>query len=607
MSQKLLPVWKNARVNTGGIPDCPPYMSEPAWAHLLFGKACQSCGKRRARKIDFRILRRVCVRCRRRYLSFDNDRGSSFLWRDPRTMEDLLPTTLLGPRSDLTYWWEPDVDRLSKKLETLRDDVEQQKPGAAQVLDNFICTTRSEAQLIIKRAAAYERWAEQQEQLFKSSQAKLKRERLTEIETRLTAMGWTCEDILTVISLREVDNGCLLTDRRWDQICPALVAHLEKHNTEKLALARNKQIESRYRIFADRYRTFKGTVHPSRWVLLPSESEASELEPCRSLIHAPVDVDMTSVTFSKIVDDLPRITTSWATVRATALLDLLPEHLRRPFVDEGPTFLTDSSSPAPSRIDLAMHTFTCSTGHSLKIRFGVQGGMAESCHRKAFDTSNGTTMLQFSSRASEAVASLARVSGLTHEALLVVDLDRLESRFLCKGCPPRIVNIRTKIGYTWRQAVQHYVTKASHLAPAWDLISTERITSIDRFDRAWDQTAWICCHCTVCLKGAMTRSAVVKHCRDSHQMPTSEEGRDFFFDPFQDRIQAITSTIRVDTDGIPFDLSKKFKCLRCGAFTKPSKHKKRNDDKFSQAEVEDHLRSVHAIHISVQVKGRDFA
>jgi hypothetical protein len=39
-------VWKAARANRGGVPDCMPGMSEAEWANLLFGRDdshCQVC------------------------------------------------------------------------------------------------------------------------------------------------------------------------------------------------------------------------------------------------------------------------------------------------------------------------------------------------------------------------------------------------------------------------------------------------------------------------------------------------------------------------------------------------------------------------------------
>ena len=71
-------------LDRGGAPECPNWMSEPAWAALLFEHVCQvykfkhrkesityllvefqSCGARNIQKIDFLLMRRVCLKCKK--------------------------------------------------------------------------------------------------------------------------------------------------------------------------------------------------------------------------------------------------------------------------------------------------------------------------------------------------------------------------------------------------------------------------------------------------------------------------------------------------------------------------------------------------------------
>ncbi len=42
MTRNAISVWKATRERVG-IPECPSWMSEPAWAVLLFGNVCQVC------------------------------------------------------------------------------------------------------------------------------------------------------------------------------------------------------------------------------------------------------------------------------------------------------------------------------------------------------------------------------------------------------------------------------------------------------------------------------------------------------------------------------------------------------------------------------------
>ncbi|KAG2037416.1 hypothetical protein BDR03DRAFT_863849, partial [Suillus americanus] len=59
-SKNAVSVWKAARVNRGGVPNCLSGMSEMEWANLLFA---QECGEKGMWQIDFGIRRRVCPPC----------------------------------------------------------------------------------------------------------------------------------------------------------------------------------------------------------------------------------------------------------------------------------------------------------------------------------------------------------------------------------------------------------------------------------------------------------------------------------------------------------------------------------------------------------------
>ena len=43
MSRQSALLWQGARQNIEGLPDCPPFLSEPEFANLLFGTSCHVC------------------------------------------------------------------------------------------------------------------------------------------------------------------------------------------------------------------------------------------------------------------------------------------------------------------------------------------------------------------------------------------------------------------------------------------------------------------------------------------------------------------------------------------------------------------------------------
>ena len=56
-------VWKSTRKQIASLPDCPPDISEPQYADLMFESYCHVCLKPVAKKIDFYLRVRCCVKC----------------------------------------------------------------------------------------------------------------------------------------------------------------------------------------------------------------------------------------------------------------------------------------------------------------------------------------------------------------------------------------------------------------------------------------------------------------------------------------------------------------------------------------------------------------
>jgi hypothetical protein len=56
-------VWKTARCQVNGLPDCPVDLTEPEYANLLFYARCHVCGKYTP-TVLWRIRRRYCLDCR---------------------------------------------------------------------------------------------------------------------------------------------------------------------------------------------------------------------------------------------------------------------------------------------------------------------------------------------------------------------------------------------------------------------------------------------------------------------------------------------------------------------------------------------------------------
>ncbi|KAF8507572.1 hypothetical protein BU17DRAFT_100411 [Hysterangium stoloniferum] len=64
MSRESKPIWRSARQSYPTLPDCPPDLSEPEYARLIFEKDCHVCLAPRVMKVEWAMRTRICHRCR---------------------------------------------------------------------------------------------------------------------------------------------------------------------------------------------------------------------------------------------------------------------------------------------------------------------------------------------------------------------------------------------------------------------------------------------------------------------------------------------------------------------------------------------------------------
>ncbi|KAI0684347.1 hypothetical protein C8Q76DRAFT_314579 [Earliella scabrosa] len=80
MSKGNSRLWKAARRNKPGLPDCPPHLSEPRYAASLFDHHCFTCGSERTRRVSHSLALRFCVPCcRMNFQSSDCQSQAAFI------------------------------------------------------------------------------------------------------------------------------------------------------------------------------------------------------------------------------------------------------------------------------------------------------------------------------------------------------------------------------------------------------------------------------------------------------------------------------------------------------------------------------------------------
>ncbi|KAI0045649.1 hypothetical protein FA95DRAFT_1680317 [Auriscalpium vulgare] len=119
-SQSAL-LWTQSYELVPDVPPCPEDMSEPAWAHLLFGGSyCYTCGTKPVNKIMFLFRRRACKNCIKKHmyqihaLPFTFDQWESELLYCIPVFIGEIKSYGVG-----RFWWDSDVEALRHDLDAL--------------------------------------------------------------------------------------------------------------------------------------------------------------------------------------------------------------------------------------------------------------------------------------------------------------------------------------------------------------------------------------------------------------------------------------------------------------------------------------------------------
>ncbi|OBZ74627.1 hypothetical protein A0H81_05074 [Grifola frondosa] len=572
MTRKAITVWRAARKNELGAPDCLPGMSEPQWASLLWGgNICQQCA-RNVTDIDLVLLRRVCVECMREHL-VQGAFSKAFEGLDPAIMK-LVPYSnasgwVRGYKPKAKFYWDADIYDMSRKLDVLKKDIHMDKPGAREALEKFKAAQIAHVDVIMKHAAICKTWVAQIDEQRENDELVLRKERLEIVRARLVELGYDYRDATAAVTLDHLYVVTRpLTDRLWKQISRTLKQRARASQKKRLAREYREIIHARSKIVCSIYEEYRNGLTPLEKIYTPYASDVWTFEGFKELIFAPAESSVEAAHFSDTMKKLPALCAKFAEERKAILLDLVPSP---PPNSSPPGISLANVTPA----DLATSIFTCSHCYSIRdgpvhtIYAGSEQSILHVTHEMTTPdphsqlTFNHTKGLRFDARGSLAAASLVGLLGLNEHTAVPRDLDKIGARFFCNVCGG---DTQVLPAMTWRQCVTHFSEPKSeniHSTPSWYRLTEEKFFK-----------------CSRSTNNAVYRSIV--HLKTEHTVHNPVEDEDFFLTP-KLPYPVPPSEYLINTD------DKVYKCLRCD-FYGPTRERT-----FKRKGVEAHLRDSHRI------------
>ncbi|KAI0723984.1 hypothetical protein C8T65DRAFT_628118 [Cerioporus squamosus] len=333
MSRSAVTVWKHARENVPGLPDCPSDLSEPAYANLLFDPHCHFCIKARVWTVMWTLRVRCCKAC-------SKDKGILATVGDivralsPRynqfKNQVMLPEEFVN---DSLYCLKADLNKLLERLDACDDDEEAIQAVVTEHVDAAKERRKSVADL--------EAWRDAETMRRKEERTILTFRRRIQILERLDQSGYTEELKYVPDDLYErftenafVNQPKELTDRIWNNIKESMFAWAEEVRTHYLMQQRCQHYIDRLRIMSDELADIVES-HPFPQIV-PSVADLSWHIPFyRDLMEKDRDV---AITPEDLVPEnmgpfLEGLVILWRVDMARRLYPMIPVEARPPLKD----------------------------------------------------------------------------------------------------------------------------------------------------------------------------------------------------------------------------------------------------------------------------------
>ncbi|KDQ15360.1 hypothetical protein BOTBODRAFT_173854 [Botryobasidium botryosum FD-172 SS1] len=565
MSRKSIGLWKGA-VKNAGAPECPADLSEPAWAHLIFGGSrCQSCGTKGVIKVDFYLKRRLCAWCKKRELINSVKFEKQCPDFDPTIME-LVPYTITITGgwahdyiSESKSFLRDDIYEMSQMLGAYQSDVHMHKPGAEKALEDFKAARMERVAAIATSARELENWFDRADYERLNAARQAKQERKDAIIARFVELGYHHDDAKHAVDREEGRSDRPLTEKIWTRIRQQLEPVVEEFKAYRQVRERGHLIRARQASLRALYKDFKKTLLPSQWANLPSDTDFLQFAECHDLVNLETNDPLSESDLAGFMGKLPALTSSWIARRKNEISRNIPGSASNTG-SAGPSSAIDVDGAVDlDLLEAATSVFVCGTEgcivralifshHGKEPLVGLNHALSHVCDRSRFNTfyySGGqsqlmdlsyTSQVTFSDRGSAAMKSLLGTLGLDAKRATRADLDREDPRLVCMVCKPKPMSGGSgRPAWSWIECVSHFITEKSHELPRWQLLTPEQ-TQHAKQQEGLDQLLgsreiWTCNHCSTYFENLKTKLQVTDHVKQVHGIVSPSEGTDLFIGP----------------------------------------------------------------------------
>ncbi|KAH8103278.1 hypothetical protein BXZ70DRAFT_1075980 [Cristinia sonorae] len=549
MSRNATTVWKAAR-ESAQAPLCPSWVSEPAWAALLFGNTCQSCNAKNVHKIDFQLLRRACVQCKKSHLVVRSRMSSRFPNIDTEIME-LVPSTSVGGwahghSSSSQFFWDDDVENMVLKVAEKQRDVDMGLPDARKWLGDFKREQKARVHFLEENAYLWASWFDNQSKEKRREANAKQTSHIEQIKQRLQELGYIEADFEFLRWHDEAKSKAVVTDKVWERIRPKIEPEASNRREARLAHEASVVRVARCTVIDQGYKEYKKTVDPMQWKFLPPTTVITLLDPFRTIVEKSAGETVSDEEYHAAFEQLPEV--------LAARLDEKRANLMNLIAAQGANLSENVPPTSLDKVTSVFRYFPIRGCHSMASELPCLFGWDEvaAYHYPSDYKSLWGSWGPFSQRNRDEAIIQSYVEGgqLTYDPFIVllvekvveamglhagtttareVDTKAADIRFACNKCTPsKRAGAWYRLGYTWRALQSGHRSDAAFTilsSPETALLKQSEEGSDDQFTRT--RPVWACAKCPAHSDGLQMRDIVFRHLRDSHAIENPAEEVDY--------------------------------------------------------------------------------
>ncbi|KAL0056934.1 hypothetical protein AAF712_016448 [Marasmius tenuissimus] len=589
-------------------------MGEIEWVRLLFGGThCQLCGSRNIPKIEFMLMKRICLSCVRQNGISKRNFKNNYPDGDKKVLDLVIAIDGGRKASHTRYYNCSEIEHVLEKMKACQDEKE---------LEIYIEERTKYLERLTAHVDVCSTWMANDYWRQVDDAVQVKEERFTAIKSRLKEMGSVDEDIDSIKSEPGVSKDTPLTEQGWIRIRKKLSESVldfrvrrllnNNHSTTSTSTSTTPFVASRCALITHRYHGYKRSVLLHDWPDLPSNELVWCLPSMKKIIGLPDDVEVTAETVEdaathqqfareirEAIQGIKAIVDQdyfpWSSGRGNATAPWVPSDLSRgneydTTLYRDPTFTNDRLlplDPATIQARCFLCRRVCTSAMALvRHLMGV-------CYLKLEEMVGRPGALAGRRRGyyeraeifhSRTAAGLL-VETLGVEALTVTgdvepvgssEMDDRGAMYRCLRCEPKpesdenggLEGNGSKSGFvgTWRECIIHAfegtgihtVTDREEIGdhagqsrdnPAFRILSNDEVSESGLKDK---RRCWSCAHCTLNVGELSTREEMMAHLGSSHHVSEPKVPRDFFYSAWDERS---TLTSSVEGEAINQDIS----------------------------------------------------